>query len=90
MTTPALIPPAATMAGQTTGRHGHPDRLPLRYGGMAERARQDQYSFYLNYEKGKLIMISELCNQDGIVFNFVDDPMLMVYTPGPISGEIVF
>jgi hypothetical protein len=35
-------------------------------------------------------MVSELGDQDGILFDFINDPVLVADPPGPVSGKIVF
>lgn len=35
-------------------------------------------------------MVSELGDQDGVIFDFIDDPVLVADPSGPVSGKIVF
>ena len=35
-------------------------------------------------------MVSELGDQDGIIFGFINDPVLVADPSGPVSGKIVF
>lgn len=33
------------------------------------------------------LMMPQLCNQEGIRFNFIDDPVLIADTPGPVARQ---
>jgi hypothetical protein len=44
-----------------------------------------QQKLHGNKERQSAV-VSKLCKEKGVFFNFVDDPMLIGYTPGPVAG----
>ena len=64
------------------------ERLEDLFGGN-EGGMRDA-SLCLSVIKVELVVVSQLSNMNRVFGNFIDEPVLVRYSPGPVAGESVF